>query len=277
MAASKKTRSRSPKPVEQEVDAIAGSGPEPMETEILPGESDPIAPEAPAKEAETVPVKDAKLHPHMELLTLARDIFASANTIRNNRPALTSLTHFQQITILGAYALTGQILRKTDQGGRVTLGRYAGSAAQQLFSAQMLGGFPPLPDDFEYDRTIVNRPLERTDVKNADENALIELESLGLSDKTTKEIMSSPVPDVRAYLSMVFEEVRAVRASQDWMKLFFDFHRKFFQGVQIAAAQLLGLTDARGAVTLKRYLGVGSTDPRVFNALGFWKPKRRMM
>ena len=223
------------------------------------------------------PIKRGKkkviTHPAIEMITLAKKIYSQTNKVRNNQKIHSKLSHFQQTTLLGAKVLTGHILRRNDVRGIISIGRYIGMPGKELFDDAIMNIHPIIPGDHEASEETINLPL--SGVNNVEENAPIDSDFLGLSDSRIDRIIKKKTPDVETFCLLVWNEIRRVRLTSQWMKYFYDFARKLLQGIQITSAQLLGFVDSKGAITLHRYLRSGELDPRVYNALGYYKTKKR--
>jgi hypothetical protein len=213
------------------------------------------------------PPEDVATHSASPMVALAKKLFGMVNSVRNNRQVMKDLPHYQQVTLFGAYLLTGQALGRHDSFGPITIGRQIHKEGLDL---SILNARPVIEPGESED---VERELSLA-VKKEDYNMEAAVELLSLPDELTDSIREVNRPDVRTFCAAVYDHIREVRGKAMWTRVLFDFHRKALQGCQITAAQLLGLTDSHGPITLQRFLKVSIGDPRILNAMGYYRPPR---
>lgn len=201
--------------------------------------------------------------PGMEVLNLASELFTITSHAVLQATAL-KLSHFQATTFLGAKALTGQLLNRSDSSGSICLGRYV----QEHLTKAALHSHPTLPPPIPKEEA--NLPVSIPEPEaGLDPTAELRMDLLGLPNDLVQGVFRSEPLEVDEWLQMIYSEIRIVRGGIEWMKSLHDFKRKVLQGAQITAAQLLGLTDRFGPVTLARYVNVGVSDFRILNAIGY--------
>ena len=196
---------------------------------------------------------------------LASQLYSQCGAAISQREMFGKLSFFQQMTLIGAYALTGQLLGRSDKLGPVTLSRH--TSGKDLFDMKLWNA------SFQQGDIVENS--EKTTEISVDgvPPTADNLDLIGIPQARVREITTGEMPSKEVWLAWVYEEIRRVRANVDWVKLIFHKTQLILQGIQITSAQLLGLTDRHGAITLKRYIERGDSDPRVFNALGYWRRK----
>ena len=178
-----------------------------------------------------------------------------------------ALLHFQRCAVHGAYLLTGQALAQTDAMGNITVARAIPTNVVGI-DPVILRANPVLPEAAPDNAKALS--IEAPD--GYDPKADIDLSLVGINSLVALEVQNRDTPDLATFLMAVWTELRRLRSDIEWMRRINDGPRKTLQGVQVTTAQLLGLQDKHGPITLARLMKSGIGNPRVFNALGYSTP-----